>query len=176
MPAAPHGVYRCKPRGDDDDRWIAIAVRTQAEWNRFAAAIGAPAWTTAKQFRTLYLRMRNRDELDQHIARWTADYEAESVMTILQAAKVPAGVVQNGEDLCTRDPQLRSRGFWPPVKRPDDKDTGVSGIPYRLSATPGSIRRNAPETGEDNDYVLGELLGLSLEERRQLIADQVLWS
>ncbi len=175
MPAAPHGVYRCKPRGDDDDRWIAIAVRTQAEWTRFAAAIGAPAWTTEEKFRTLYLRMRNREELDQHITRWTAECEAESVMRLLQAAKVPAGVVQNGEDLCTHDPQLRSRGFWPLVKRPDDKDTAVSGIPYRLSATPGSIRRNAPETGEDNDYVLGELLGLSVEERKQLMADQVLW-
>ena len=41
-PAAPHGVYRCRPRGDDDDRWIVIAVRSQAEWERFARAIGNP--------------------------------------------------------------------------------------------------------------------------------------
>ena len=82
---------------------------------------------------------------------------------------------QNGADLCTRDPQLQFRNFWAPVKRPDGPDTCVSGIPYRLSATPGAIHRNAPEAGEDNEYVLGKLLGLSAADREQLYASQVVW-
>ncbi len=174
-PAAPYGVYRCRPDGDDDDRWIVISVGSQAQWDRFVGALGAPSWTADAKFRTLYLRMRNRDELDRHVAAWTANHQAEDAMTLLQRAGVPAGLVQNGADLCTRDPQLQFRNFWAPVKRPDGPDTCVSGLPYRLSATPGAIHRNAPEAGEDNEYVLGKLLGLSAAEREQLYASQVVW-
>ena len=100
LPAAPHGIYRCRPRGDDDDRWIAISVRTQADWDRFVAAIESPSWAYDAKFLTLYLRMRHSVELDALIARWTADQEAEAAMERLQRAGVAAGVVANGADLC----------------------------------------------------------------------------
>ena len=173
-PAAPHGVYRFRPRGDDRDRWIVIAVRSQAEWERFVGAIGNPVWAADPRFRTLYLRMRNREELDSHVGRWAAGQEAEAAMALLQRAGVAAGVALNGADLST-DPQLAERGFFAPVKLPDGGSTRVTGVPMRLSATPGSIRTVAPEVGEDNDYILGELLGLGRDERAELIADGAVW-
>jgi crotonobetainyl-CoA:carnitine CoA-transferase CaiB-like acyl-CoA transferase len=173
-PAAPHGVYRCRPRGDDDDRWVVIAVRSQADWERFASAIENPAWTTDPRFRTLYLRMRNREELDAQVARWAATQEAERVMDLLQHAGVGAGVVLNGADLSI-DPQLAERGFFAPLKLPAGGSTRVTGVPMRLSATPGSVRTVAPEVGENNDYILGELLGLSRAERAELIAEGAVW-
>jgi benzylsuccinate CoA-transferase BbsF subunit len=174
-PAAPYGVYRCRPEGADDDRWIVISVGTQAEWERFAGALGNPAWTAEPRFRTLYLRMRNRDELDRRVGEWTANCRAEEAMALLQRAGVSAGLVQNGADLCTRDPQLRHRGYWSAVPRPGAPDTYVGGIPYRLARTPGSIRANCPEVGEHNEYVLGELLGLSPAQREELYAANVVW-
>jgi crotonobetainyl-CoA:carnitine CoA-transferase CaiB-like acyl-CoA transferase len=181
-PAAPHGVYRCRSRGDDNDRWVVIAVRTQAEWERFASAIGSPdknpdynpGWTAEPKFRTLYLRMRNREELDAHVARWASTQDAEAAMALLQRAGIAAGVASNGADLAA-DPQLAERGFFVPVKLPDNSSTRLTGVPMRLSATPGSIRTVAPEVGEDNDYILGELLGLGRAERAELIAEGVVW-
>jgi benzylsuccinate CoA-transferase BbsF subunit len=173
-PAAPHGVYRFRPRGDDRDRWIVIAVRSQAEWERFVGAIGNPVWTADPRFRTLYLRMRNREELDSHVARWAAGHEAEAAMELLQRAGVAAGAALNGADLST-DRQLAERGFFAPVKLPDGGFTRVTGVPMRLSATPGSIRTVASEVGEDNDYILGELLGLGRAERAELIAEGAVW-
>ncbi len=169
-PAAPHGVYRCRPRGDDDDRWIAIAVRSHSEWRRLVTAIGSPTWASEAKFRTLFLRMRNRDELDANVGRWTAEHDAEEAMAILQEAGVAAGVVSNGADLCARDPHLQARGFWPSVKLPDGSETLTPGVPFKLSTTPTAAPRCAPEIGDDNDYVLGNLLGLSRAEQEALAA------
>jgi crotonobetainyl-CoA:carnitine CoA-transferase CaiB-like acyl-CoA transferase len=176
LPAAPHGVYRCGPRGDDTDRWIAIAVHTQAQWDRFVGVLGSPAWAYDAKFRTLYLRMRNRAELDAHIARWTAGQIAEQVMERLQAAAVAAGIVSNGADICERDPHLRARNFWGTVMLSDGRSTSVTGIPMKMSATPGAIRSPSPEIGSANDYVLGELLGYGRSEREALIVENAVWA
>jgi len=175
-PAAPHGVYRCRPRGADHDRWLVIAVRSQAEWERFRAALGNPPWAADPKFRTLYLRLRNREELDAQVARWAASQDAEAAMAALQAAGVAAGVALNGADLCTGDAQLAARGFFAEVKLPEGGTTRVPGVPMKLSATPGAIRTAAPTVGEDNDYILGELLGLSRAERAALVADGIVWN
>ena len=175
MPAAPHGVYRCRPLGDDDDRWLAISVRTQPEWERFIAAIGSPGWTHNPEFRTLFMRMRKREQLDTHIGSWAIMQTAEHAMELLQGAGVAAGLVSNAADICTRDPQLQARSFWGMVTLPDGRRTNVTGVPIKMSATPGSVRTPSPLIGSSNDYVLGELLGYSSAEREQLIAAGAIW-
>jgi crotonobetainyl-CoA:carnitine CoA-transferase CaiB-like acyl-CoA transferase len=182
MPAAPHGVYRCRARDDDraraedNDRWVAITVTSQLDWERFVRAIGSPAWAHEPKFQTLYLRMRNREELDANVSRWTAEHHAEEAMEILQRGGVAAGVVSNGADICARNPQLKAREFWGSVRLPDGRTTHVTGIPTKMSATPGWIRTPSPEIGSGNDYVLGELLGLSRVERERLVSDGAVWA
>ena len=174
-PAAPHGVYKCRGLDGDDDRWVAISVRTGPEWRRFVTAIGSPEWASDQKFRTLYLRMQNSAELDAHVSRWTAERSAEDAMATLQRAGIAAGVVENGVDLCERDPQLKERGFWPAVSTEKGPPTHVTGIPFKLSGGSGKVRKIAPEVGEDFDYVLGELLGLGKAERDELVTEGAVW-
>jgi crotonobetainyl-CoA:carnitine CoA-transferase CaiB-like acyl-CoA transferase len=176
MPAAPHGIYRCRARDDDDDRWVAITVTSQLDWERFVRALGSPAWAYEPKFQTLYLRLRNREELDTNVSRWTIEHHVEEAMDILQRGGVPAGVVSNGADMCERTPQLKARKFWGSVHLPDGRTTHVTGIPTKMSATPGSIRTPSPEIGAGNDYVFGELLGLSRAERERLVSDDAVWA
>ena len=78
--AAPHGVYRCQ----GDDRWCAIAVFTDEEWQGFKRALGNPPWAEDKRFATLSGRLKNRVELDRLVEEWTKEHTAEEVMALLQ--------------------------------------------------------------------------------------------
>ena len=175
-PAAPHGVYRCRPEGEDEDRWVAISVRSHSDWRRFVSAMGSPQWASDPRFHTLFLRMQNRDLLDRHIAQWTAGQDAWEAMRILQKASVAAAVVSNAADLCEHDPQLKARQFWPPVSLPGDDQTHLSNVPFRLSETPGPTHRCAPEVDQDRDWVLGTVLGLDQAERAALLAAGAIYS
>ncbi len=161
--AAPHGVYRCY----GDDRWCAIAVFNDEEWQGFKRALGNPSWAELSRFATLSTRLENADELDRLVEEWTKQHSAEEVMSLLQQAGVAAGVVQNAGDL-VNDPQLRERGFFIELEHPELGSTISDASPIRLSASPARYERAAPLAGQDNDYVYGELLGISADEIAKL--------
>lgn len=152
--AAPYGVYRCQ----GDDRWCAIAVKSDDEWRRFKQALGSPAWAGEEKFNSLSGRWQNADDLDRLVEEWTRKHPPGEVMARLQVAGVAAGVVQSASDLAN-DPQLRARGFFIEMEK-----TVADATPIRLSETPADYHRAAPTPGQDNEYVYGQLLGMSVEE------------
>jgi benzylsuccinate CoA-transferase BbsF subunit len=161
--AAPHGTYRCK----GDDRWCAIAVFTAEEWLGFKRALGNPPWAEDKRFATFSGRLRNKEKLDSLVGDWTRRHSAEEAMSLLQEQGVAAGVAQSASDLA-QDPQLRERGFFIELDHPQLGKTVSDAVPIRLSDTPPRYTRPAPLLGHDNDYVYGELLGLSEVELTEL--------
>jgi benzylsuccinate CoA-transferase BbsF subunit len=187
--AVPHGVYRCRAEDTEvdycampesvpehrrkDERWCAIAVFTDEEWEGFCRAIGGPPWTREEKFATFAGRKENEDELDRLVEEWTLPRSPEDVMTVMQQAGVAAGVVRDGEDLLTRDPQLAERGFYVYLDHPEAGRIAHDGLTFSLSATPGEIRR-APLLGEHNEHVYGEILGLSQDEVDRLTVEGVL--
>ncbi len=190
-PGAPHGVYRCRdedaaagrvgrdaaqntPSEAPTDRWCAITVFSDGEWEHFCQAIGAPAWTRGPQFATLADRLAHQDELDQRVTAWTRVRTAEDVMQTLQRAGVAAGVVANARDLCERDPQLQERGYWARARTPEGESMEFDGVPVRLSATPGRIAGPGPLLGEHTDSVLKRVLNLSPAAIATLRADRVI--
>jgi benzylsuccinate CoA-transferase BbsF subunit len=157
--ASPHGVFPCK----GDDRWCAIAVFSDEEWNSFCRVLGNLAWTTEERFATLETRKAHEDALEVFIAEWTKQQTAEDVMRMMQAAGVPAGVVQTAEDLIERDPQLKERQFLIPLKHPVIGVFGHPTPPFKLLGTKAQIK-TSPCMGEHNEYICTKLLGMSDEE------------
>jgi crotonobetainyl-CoA:carnitine CoA-transferase CaiB-like acyl-CoA transferase len=160
---APHNVYPCL----GDDRWITIDVATDAEWDALCAVMGNPAWARAPHFRDQLARWHHRDELDRHIAAWTADQDAFDLFRRLTAAGVCAGPIQNERDALAC-PHLNERGFFETLEHPEFGAYPYPGLTARMSHIPNHLRRHPVRLGEDNDYVYRDLLGISDEEYAEL--------
>jgi benzylsuccinate CoA-transferase BbsF subunit len=170
-PAAPHGVYRCL----GEDRWCAITVFTEKEWQGFCGVVGSPTWTKDERFATVTARVRHHEALDRYVEEWTSRHFAEEVMELLQRAGVAAGVVANSEDM-DRDPQLQARGYWAQGPTPEGESVILDGPPIRLSTTPGYVATPGPLLGEHTEAVLHNLLGYSAADIAKLKAERVVAS
>jgi crotonobetainyl-CoA:carnitine CoA-transferase CaiB-like acyl-CoA transferase len=159
-PMAPHNTYRCA----GDDRWIAITVRNDAEWQALVRAMGEPAWSMDQRFDTLAGRLAAVDEIDRRIEDWTRDREDYAVMRLLQAAGVPAGVCQKPEDRREHDPQLAARGWWREAVHDEIGPGTFDGFVPALSRTPSQLRTAAPVLGAHTYEVMREIVGMSDEE------------
>ncbi|OGA87332.1 MAG: hypothetical protein A3G27_19545 [Betaproteobacteria bacterium RIFCSPLOWO2_12_FULL_66_14] len=163
---APHNVYRCA----GEDRWIAIAIDSDAAWQALRRAMGEPAWARASRYDGLAGRLEDREALDRQLCSWTAGHDAEPLAARLQAEGIMAGVVENGRDLL-HDEQLHERNFLERVTHPPESGIGARryiGRPWQLSAARLAITRPAPQLGEHNREVLTGLLGYSSPEVDEL--------
>ncbi len=167
--AVPYGCYKCL----GDDKWCAIAVFTEEEWQALCRVLGNPPWSKEARFSTFWQRREHIEELNELVEQWTAQHNPGEVMNWLQEAGVPAGVVKDAHEVA-EDPQLATRGFFVDVRHPVLGKTTFDSTPIRLGRTPARFRRAAPSLGQDNRYVYQELLGMSHQELSRYIEDGVI--
>ncbi len=175
--AAPHGAFRCADDPESvgsEDRWIAIACRSDTDWAVLASVFGEPALANDPRFATLAARKANEDELEAIVSRWVRPLRAEAVMERLQARGIAAGVVQNAQDLLERDVHMRDRKYYQYLPHPETGLSAYDNVAARLSHTPASHRAPAPLLGEHTLEVCTEILGLDMDETADLLAGGIL--
>lgn len=153
--ARPHGVYRCA----GEDRWVALSVWTEPEWELFRALVGHPEWS------------RDDPELDSCVEQWTSGRARDEIVAALREHGLRAAPVTTIAELAT-DPQLVHREFWRTTTHPLGAVT-VMAPPFLLSDTPAVLQRAGPTLGEHNEEIWPGLLGLSDTEYRALAAEGV---
>ena len=79
---------------------------------------------------------------------------------LVQEAGVPAGAVQNAEDL-SKDPQLIARDYFVRLEHPVIGATISDASPIKFTGDTADDWKAAPLLGEDNRYVYTELLGFT---------------
>ena len=166
--AAPHNTYKCV----GDDQWVAIAVRKDAEWDGLRRAMGNPAWSNDPRFATGAGRFEHRAEIDGLVEEWTKQYTKHDARRRLQAEGVPSGASLDTRDL-VEDPHLIDRNFFALL----DHGKGpiqMTGMPWKISSGEHEYEL-VSMLGADNDYVFGDLLGLSKEEIAKLTEEQILY-
>jgi benzylsuccinate CoA-transferase BbsF subunit len=167
--AVPHGAFACLDEDGVTDRWIAIACWTDDEWARFATHAGIDDPSLA----TFAARAARIDEVEALVRAWTAVRRRRDVATALQANSIEAVPVDDFADLDV-DEQLAHREHFVPLDHPFMGPNNYERNGFRVSEMTSGYDRPGPTLGQDNDWVLGELLGCSAEEIAQLEADGAL--
>lgn len=163
--AAPHGCYKCL----GEDQWCVIGVFNEAQWQALVHALGNPGWANDSKYASLARRKEHFNQLDEDLNKWTLKQTAQEVVELLQNAGVPAGVVQNAQELAN-DPHLLDRNFFIQIEHPSLGKTISDRSPIKFipdSPTDPYSEvdlKSSPLLGEGNQYVYMELLGLAEQE------------
>jgi benzylsuccinate CoA-transferase BbsF subunit len=166
---APHGIFRAA----GDDRWVSIAVADDTQWQALARIIGGGLEHDAR-FTAAANRKAHEDELEALVTAWTSTRDAWEVTERLQAEGIAAVTVMDMKEVAD-DPHMNGRGFYVQIEHPEVGAQKHAGIPWKLHGTPVAIEEPAPLMGEDNEYVIKELLGRSQADLDRLVAEQVVY-
>ncbi|MET0700540.1 MAG: CoA transferase [Mycobacterium sp.] len=149
---APCDLYRTK-----DDGWVLLQIAGQPMFKRWCRLVDRLDLFEDPRFADDDLRWENGDVLNDIMAQWCADKPKADVLELLQAAKLPAAPMHSTQDALD-DPHVQAMGYLQRVPFPGaSRDVPIIETPFRMSATPGTIRRRAPLLGEHTDDVLAEL-------------------
>jgi benzylsuccinate CoA-transferase BbsF subunit len=165
---APHNVYRCW----GVDRWLALEVHSDEEFAILASVIGRDGLARDARFADPASRKKNEEELDRIIEAWTRERDRDWMVEELCSAGLTAAPSRDAADLYA-DPHLRERGAFITVDHPELGELELVGAPWKMSGAQAELQ-HTPLLGQDNEYVLQELLGLSSDEVEELRRNEVI--
>ena len=164
--SSPYGRFRA------GDGYLNIAAGSEAMWRRLAETLGHEEWTEDERFADPIGRLKNRDALTAEMERALALESVVVWVERLNEASVPCGPVLDVAQVF-RDPQVLARDMLVELSHPEVGTFKTTGLPVKLSETPGRIERRPPLHGEHADEVLREL-GLDENEIESLRRDEVI--
>jgi len=148
---APSNVYRCR----DGD--YLIGANQDSVFQRLCEAMGRAELATDPRYATHGARGERQAELDALIEAWTSERTVDEVEAAMSAAGVPAGRIYRAPEMLA-DPHFKAREALIELDHPRWGKLPMQNAFPKLSLTPGSVRRPAPQTvGQDNAEVFGEL-------------------
>ena len=164
---APSNVYPTA-----DGQMVIIAANQDTVFARLADAMGRPDLATDERYATHVARGEHQAELDELIATWSAGLDADELNAALERHGVPTGHIYRAPEML-RDPHFAAREAIVRLTHPEIGELPMQNVVPKLSETPGRLRWPGPDLGAHNDEILTGLLGLSVDELTELIADGI---
>jgi crotonobetainyl-CoA:carnitine CoA-transferase CaiB-like acyl-CoA transferase len=157
----PYETFRSK------DGYINLAIGNTNLWRTFCKAIGREELPADPRFGTESSRVENRNALKPIMDAIVAERTTRQWLELLEKAGVPAGSVNSVAEICEH-PQIKAREMVVDVPHPTLGSIKVSGVPIKLSDTPGAVSTAPPLLGQHTAEILTGLLGCSSEEVEEL--------
>jgi formyl-CoA transferase len=164
---APSNLYPCR-----GGAYVLIAGNADSLYHRLMSAIGREDLRDDPALARNDGRAAQMERIDAAIAQWTAQRTQAEVLAAMEAAEVPAGRIYTAADIAA-DPHYAARGMLQKIVAGDGEPLTVPGVVPLLSATPGSLRSQAPALGEHTDEVLRDL-GYSAADIAKLRESRIL--
>ena len=147
--SAPYQALRTR------DGYLNLGAATQPTWEQLCRAIGREDLMEDERFRAPWDRKAREEELAALLEETFSTQDTEHWLELLDGAGVVAGPIYNMEQVY-QDPQVLAREMLVDTEDPELGTIHNIGVPVKLSATPGSIRRRAPALGEHSGEILLE--------------------
>lgn len=160
--AVPHSHYPTK-----DGKWIAIACTSDKMFARLAKAMVQLELASDDQYGILEKRVAAREEVNARVSQWTGSINQGELLPLLKRHEVPSGPIYNIAEIF-QDEQFKARENITRSTDPRAPGLAIPNVLPRLSATPGRVDTLGPKLGEHNDYVFGQLLGMSEQRIAEL--------
>ena len=166
--SAPYQALRTR------NGYLNLGAATQPTWEQLCSAIGREDLVEDDRFRAPWDRKAREQELAELLEESFTTHDTEHWLELLESAGVVAGPIYNMEQVY-QDPQVLAREMLVETHDPELGTIRNIGVPVKLSATPGKIRRRAPALGQHSIEVLLEN-GFAREEVDSLLVDGVVLS
>ena len=147
--SSPYGRFKAR------DGYLNLAAASDALWRRLTTALEREAWREDPRFRGFAERLRNRADLSAEIEAVLASADVAHWVEVLNEAGVPCGPVLDLAQVFA-DPQVLHREMLVELSHPERERFLTTGLPVKLSRTPGAIERRPPLHGEHTEEVLAE--------------------
>ncbi|MEX2489241.1 MAG: CoA transferase [Pseudomonadales bacterium] len=146
--------------------YISISAMTNAQWEALCDAVGHPEWKEDERFKSPALRDQYANERLELTQSALYDKTAEEWLEILESYGVPSSPVLKRREV-VEHPQIKASDLIIETEHPHAGMLRQTRAAARFSATEPEIRRGAPQHGEHNEEILGDI-GLSQEELTEL--------
>lgn len=166
---APYDCFRAK------DGYVVVGVGNSQLFRSLVAAMGMPELGRDPRFKSPAARLERHDEVNRLVEAWVAERTVTEVVDVLgpNGANVPCAPVMSADALLS-DPHVRAREMIVELVHEKLGRVPVSGIPFKLSESPGRVEHLGPDLGQHNDEIYRGLLGLSENEMNDLRAEGVI--
>ena len=166
---APHGIYPAL----EPDAWLTLSVPGDMQWQALKRLAADQAWASDARFASGDGRLAHAADLDALVARWTVTMPRDVLVAQLRQAGIASTPVLSLQEQW-QDAHFAARGMKHTVTIPVYGEETVFSAPWRFSDFAPQVTTCGPGTGQHNDLVFGELLGLSAQEIDGLKQDGVI--
>lgn len=146
----PYQAFKAK------DVYINIAVGNDRLWERFCKLVGLEEIMNDPKYVTNAKRVINRDELEGIIGKLISTKNRDEWLELLRGEGIPCGPIYNMEEIF-KDPQVLHRNMLKELPHSKAGKVKVTGIPVKLSETPGELILGPPLLGEQTVEILKDL-------------------